>query len=191
VPIVVWEIIGVVGFAAVIWLAVRYLRPALLRRSHNESADVDEERDSVFTWSHLIEQLRVTVLRALGQLRRLWRRRGETAHEPAPPVEAGGNRLAPFEDIRSAYRQVLVVARQQESPRGAAETAQEFERRLSRDFATHPEADASASLHVLTSLYQRVRYGDDRLREHDLQSGHAAADVVIARLQSPGSTEPS
>ncbi len=61
VPIVVWEIIGAVGIAAVIWLALRYLRPALMRRWHNESADVDEERDSVFTWSHLIEQLRVAL----------------------------------------------------------------------------------------------------------------------------------
>ena len=41
---------------------------------------------------------------------------------------------------------------------------------LPTHFATGPESDASASLHVLTSLYQRVRYGDDHLREHELES---------------------
>ncbi len=189
VPIVVWEIVGALSIAAVIWLALRYLRPRRLRRSHDESSDVDEERDSIFTWSHLIAQLRLTLLGLLDHLRRLWRRH-ETAHGPTPQVEVGVHRLGPFEDIRATYRRVLVVARQRESPRGAAETAWEFERRLSHDFDAGGESDASLSLHDLTTLYQRVRYGDDRLGEQELLSGHAAADTVIVELQNFPSTEP-
>ncbi len=189
IPIVAWEVVGALSIAAVIWLALRYLRPRWLRRAHDDSSEVDEERDSVFTWSHLIGQLHLTLRRLLGRLRRL-RHRTQTAPGSTIRVEAQENWLGSFEDIRTAYRRVLVAARQRESPRGPAETAREFERRLSHGFDISAEGDASASLHILTSLYQRVRYGDDRLREHELQSGHVAADVVIARLENPATTEP-
>ncbi len=189
VPIVAWEVAGALTIAAVIWLALRYLRPRWLRRARNDTAEVDEERDSVFTWSHLLAQFHLALRRLLHRMRLLWRR-NETANETAPRGAAGEIRRGPFEDIRAAYRRVLVVARQKESPRGAAETAREFEQRLAHAFATGPESDASASLHVLTSLYQRVRYGDDHLREHELESGNAAADVVVTELQNLHATEP-
>jgi hypothetical protein len=189
VPIVVWGVVGALIVAAVIWLVIRYVRPRWLRRSHDESPDVDEERDSVFTWSHLIEQLHLALSRLLDRLRHLWRRK-EPALATTAGVEQAGVGLNPFEDIRAAYRQVLVVARQRHSPRAAAETAREFEYRLSHVFESNPEGDPSASLHVLTSLYQLVRYGDDRLVDHELESGHAAADAVIAQLEGLPANEP-
>jgi hypothetical protein len=178
----VWVVVGALIVAAVIWLAVRYVHPRWLRRSHDESSEVDEERDSVFTWSHLIEQLQLALARLFGRLRHLWRRR-ETVRATTPGVEPGGVWLNPFEDIRAAYRRVLIVARQRQSPRASAETPREFERRLSRVFESSPEGDPSGPLYVLTSLYQRVRYGDDRLGDDELESGHAAADTVVAQLQ--------
>jgi Domain of unknown function (DUF4129) len=190
VPIVVWAVVGALIVAAVVWLVIRYVRPRWLRRTHSESSDVDEERDSVFTWSHLIEQLHLAVSRMLDRLRHLWRRK-ETARPTTPGVALEGATLNPFEDIRTAYRQVLVVARQRQSARGAAETAREFDHRLSPVLFNSAESDPSTSLHVLTSLYQRVRYGDDRLDDPELESGHAAADAVIAQLQGLSSTEPN
>ena len=188
VPSVAWEVLGVVAVAAVIWLGLRYLRPHWLRRSHNATSEVDEERDSVFTWSHLIEQLHLALLALVDRLRHLWRR-NETAPEATPSPEPGEASHGRFEDIRAAYRRVLLVARQAKSPRAAAETAREFERRLAHIFDAGPEGDSSTSLHVLTSLYQRVRYGDHRLLDHELEVGRAAADVVITQLQSLSSTE--
>jgi hypothetical protein len=186
----VWEILGALSVAAVIWLALRYLRPRWIRRSHEASLEVDEERDSVFSWSHLIQQLHLALRRLLGRLRALWRR-GEGAHDIMPGSGPGGNRFDPFEDIRAAYRGVLLMARRAKSPRAPAETAREFERRLSGAFTTSPDDGSAASLHVLTSLYQRVRYGHDHLSEHELASGQAAADAVIAQLEHLASTGPN
>jgi hypothetical protein len=188
VPMVAWEVIGALSVAAVIWLALRYLRPHLLRRSQDSSPEVDEERDSIFTWSHLIEQFQLALLRLLARFRRRWHR-NEAVHDTTPGFGPGEVWLDTIEDIRAAYRRVLVVARQAESPRAAAETAHEFERRLSHAFYTSPDNDSSASLHVLTSLYQRVRYGDSCLNDHELESGQAAADAVIAQLEGLPSTE--
>jgi len=188
VPIVVWEILGALSVAAVIWLALRYIRPHRLRRPDSVDPEVDEERDSVFTWSHLIEQLQLALLRILARLRRLWRRR-YVAPDTTLRFGPGGVWLDSFEGIRAAYRRVLIVARQTESPRAAAETAREFERRLSEVFDSSSDDGPSASLHFLTSLYQRVRYGDARLGNHELESGQAAADVVIAQLESLSATE--
>jgi hypothetical protein len=188
VPMLAWEVIGALSVAAIIWLALRYLRPHLPRRALEVSPEVDEQRDSVFTWSHLIEQLQRALRRLLARLRQLWRQK-ETAHDTTTRFGPGGVGFDSFGDIRAAYRRVLIVARQAESPRAASETAREFERRLSHAFDTSPDDDSSASLHVLTSLYQRVRYGDARLRAQELESGQAAADVVIAQLEGLSSTD--
>jgi Domain of unknown function (DUF4129) len=188
VPMVAWVVIGAVSVVAVVWLALRYIRPHLPRRAREVTPELDEQRDSVFTWSHLIEQLHRAMRRFMGRLRQLWRRR-ETAHDTTTQVGPGGVGLDSFGDIRATYRRVLVVARQAESPRAAAETAREFERRLSHTFGASPDDGSTTSLHVLTSLYQRVRYGDARLRDQELESGHAAADVVIAQLEGLSSTE--
>jgi hypothetical protein len=190
VPMVVWEVVGALSVAAVIWLALRYLRPHWLRRSRDGSSEVDEERDSVFTWSHLFGQLQLALLRLLGRLRQMWRRK-QAAPDTTPRFGSGGVWLDSFEDIRAAYRRVLIVARQSESPRAAAETAREFERRLSHAFDSSSDEDSSASLHVLTLLYQRVRYGHARLSNHEFESGQTAADVVIAQLEGLSSTEPN
>jgi hypothetical protein len=188
VPIVVWEILGALIVAVVIWFALRYFRAHRLRLSHDGSADVDEERDSVFTWSHLMEQLQLALLRLLARLRRPWRRK-QVAPGTTLGFGPGAVWLDSFEGIRAAYRRVLIVARQTESPRAAAETAREFERRLSHAFDSSSDEDPSASLHFLTSLYQRVRYGDARLSTRELESGQAAADVVIAQLEGHSSIE--
>ncbi len=88
VPIVAWEVVGALSVAAAIWLALRYLRPRWLRRARDESSEVDEQRDSVFTWSHLIEQVHLALRRLVGRLRRL-RHRTQTAHESTTGVDAG------------------------------------------------------------------------------------------------------
>jgi hypothetical protein len=174
----------------VIFLALRYIRPHWLRRSHHRSSDVDEERDSVFSWSHLVKQLQLALLRLLALFRQRWRR-NKAVPDTAPRFGPGADWRDPSRDIRAAYRRVLVAARQAESPRAAAETVREFEWRLSLAFDASTGDDSSGPLHALTSLYQRVRYGDVRLSHDELESGQASADVVIAQLEGLSSPDPS
>jgi hypothetical protein len=151
---------------------------------------VDEQRDSVFTWSHLIEQLQRGLRRLLARLRHPWRRK-EAALEVATQFGSGGLGFDSVGDIRAVYRRMLIVARQAQTPRAAAETAGEFERRLSHAFDSNLNVGTPASLHALTSLYQRVRYGDARLRDQEFESGQVAADVVIAQLEGLSSADAS
>ena len=149
VPAWIGVVVALVVVIGGVILLVRWLAPRLARR-RTATPVIDEERDSVFTWAHLRDQV-------LAMLRRLFtrRRRSISADEPREPVVtlAGSDEAG----IRAQYRRLLVAARQREIGRAPSETTREFERRLVS--AVGP-AGAAGELDQLTRLYDRVRYGD-------------------------------
>jgi Domain of unknown function (DUF4129) len=202
IPAAVWVVIGVVSIALLVWVVIRYVRPYWFAKAEAVSLDADEERDSIFTWTHLLAQVRRALRRMIARLRRPWRRRRTLARDRAALGGAPGDVDPDFGDgVRGEYRRVLVAARRWGSPRTPAETAQEFGQRLS-DVLDHTTAEPvdgvvigagdgaldgrpGEPLLALTGLYHRVRYGDARLAEPEEWLGHEAADAVIALLERP------
>jgi hypothetical protein len=186
VPDAVWAGLGVIAAAVLVWAVVRYVRPFRLRRWRPPPApDVDEERDSVFTWAHFAAQVVGALRRGLARLLALLRprRRRLQALRTGPPAAAASGRadLVALGGVRDDYRRVLLAARQSGSPREPAETTSEFERRLSPDL---PHGGAAA-LVDLTGLYQRVRYGNIAATETEREHGSQAAGTVVDALATP------
>ncbi len=195
VPTVVGLVVGALGAALVIWAVLRYVLPyiGLGRRGEAARSDVVEERDSVFTWAHLLAQVRLAVYR-LRTRARSWRRAWGVV---APSAGGTGNGPAsgpdPLEGIRGEYRRVLLAARQAGTPRVPTETTLEFARRLAEalcpDGPDRPDGPGRRSepLDTLTSLYQRVRYGDARPGESAHHRARQAATEVVTLLENlPG-----
>jgi hypothetical protein len=186
VPGPVWAGLSLVAAAVLVWAVVRYVRPFRLRRWRPPPAtDVDEERDTVFTWAHFAAQVAQALRRGLARLLALLRPRrrrllalGGRQPSAAPSDPADG---VDTEGVRGDYRRVLVAARQSGWPRGPAETTSEFERRLSPDL---PHGGAAA-LVDLTGLYQRVRYGNTAVSETERERGRQAAGTIVDALTIP------
>jgi uncharacterized protein DUF4129 len=150
VPTWIGVVVALVVVVGGVILLVRWLTPRLARR-RTATPVIDEERDSVFTWVHLRDQV-------LALLRRLFtrrRRRSSGTDEPREPVVtlAGSDEAG----IRAQYRRLLAAARQSQIGRAQSETTREFEHRLA---STVGPDGAIGELDQLTRLYDRVRYGD-------------------------------
>jgi hypothetical protein len=139
-------VVGAIGLAAS-WV-VRRLR----QRKHQVATD--DERESVFTWAHLMAQLGAALSR-LGRRVRLWMRR---AVRSAGGDEVTGG-LAPavlqpepdVDPVRAAYRRFLVAARSATVGRAPSETPRELAGRLALD----PQP-----LRLLTGVYEQIRYAE-------------------------------
>jgi TRAP-type C4-dicarboxylate transport system permease small subunit len=170
-------VLGAVLLVVLAVVAFRALR-ALLRRRRPRRAQVapllDEEKDSLFSWSHLLDQL-------LGVLRRWLGGGAGGASEMAGTTkrDPGGAGLG---SVRSHYRQVLVAARAAGHPRHAFETPLELDSRL------EPLADegAARALSNLTNLYDVVRYGGHLETSDEVARASADAEAFVAALQLSG-----
>ena len=152
--------VAVIGVVVALWYAFAE------RRRGPRDDTVDEERESLWSWSLLLEGLR-----------RLWRRlTGRlTPHaegEPAAPSPVGGD--PGVLSIRAIYRRMLLLAAALGHPRHGAETPHEYLARL-RGAVPASEKDAA----LLTALYARARYGPAAPDQADL----ATAREVWARLE--------
>lgn len=139
---------GLMAYGAT--LLVRHLR----RRRHPE-----EERTTVFSWSHVLAQL-------LAWFRR--RRRPQPAAVPQAP--AGVVVAVDLDPIRAAYRRFLIAARAATVGRETTETPRELAGRLVLD---------RGALGALTGAYERRRYGGTDTPEPAAQE---AADVLAVEL---------
>ncbi len=153
-------VVAVIGVMIALWYAF-----AERRRSASDDA-VDEERESLWSWSLL-----------LAGLRRLWRRLwGRFVPPPegelAAPTQGGGDHGAL--SIRAIYRRMLLLAAALGHPRHGAETPHEYLARL-RGAVPASEKDAA----LLTALYARARYGPAAPDQADV----AAAREVWTRLE--------
>lgn len=128
---------------------------ALVRwaRRHRPEAVVDDERESVFTWSHLGEQLRRLLVVLLNAIARRPRRR------PAPVLNEARDSTSdplPGDPVRVSYRRLLLASRAAGRGRAPAETPRELAARLSS--LPVMERLGSSALASLTAAYEDVRY---------------------------------
>lgn len=178
-PAIVGEVLlALVLAAAAFWLIRRIHLP---HRPRAEATDGSEERDSLFTWRHLFEQLRAALARLASRLRP--RRRRRPSRSPArSPVRSEVPGAAAGSDprsVREVYRGMLAVAREGGAPRGRAETSQELAGRFTRGLEL--SAESSEHLVHLTGLYEAVRYGSAPDADHDEASRDAGAVIPALR----------
>lgn len=160
----------IAGLAVLLLLGwfVRFLVHRLRRRVRPERAR--EERTSLFSWRHLLAQLRAMLSR----------------RSPAPVVSDAGA-LAPEADrtvealdpVRAAYRRFLVAAHEATVGREDTETPRELAGRLELD------RDALGSL---TGAYERTRYGQ---LDAGAPAALEAAEALALELSRPRRGEAS
>jgi Domain of unknown function (DUF4129) len=174
-PALGWEIFTVVVVLAGLVLLVRAIHPLRLRW-RPERVALEEERDSVFSWGHLLAQLWALCGRLFGRRR--------------PPVPASATAAAteavPLPDlseVRRQYRRVLVATNSVGLGRRSSETTQDFEQRLGASVLPPPER---GDLDRLTRLYDRARYGGDEGTGEDVLLATHETDVVIEAIERLG-----
>ncbi len=166
--------------AVLVRLAARLLA-LLRRRPDGDNAAADEDEESIFSWSHLRDQL----LAALARLAaRLLRRRPRL--DAVPGLAAGASGIgeggggAREAGVRAAYRDMLRAARAGGHGRTVGETPRELAARL-RPVAAQAGAgapsEAPVALAQLTGLYHRARYG----APGDTEATITAAEGALAR----------
>jgi hypothetical protein len=180
VPVWIGEVIALVVVGGGLVLLVRWLAPRLARR-RTATPMVDEDRDTVFTWTHLWEQ----VLALLRRLLTRRRRRSLGTHEPGEPgaTLAGSDQAG----IRAQYRRLLAAARRSEIGRAPSETTREFEHRLAGSVV--PDG-AAGELDQLTRLYDRVRYGDVPDTAEERAVARRDVDELVDVLRRHAALEP-
>lgn len=144
-----------------LWLVLHGLRRYRLLQRQIEP---DEERESL--WSREL---------VAAQLRSLRPRRRRPAHRQATTLDFS----QPPQDVRSAYRYLLVLGQQHEQPREPAETPIDYLADL-----TERWPEVGAPLDDLTTRYLHVRYGerstgdDPSMARHDWETiyQHVASD---------------
>lgn len=175
----IWVTIVSVTAVALVIAALLVLLLRLLRRLFQQRIElrrpvetvVTSERDSVFSWAHLLDQIWLW-------LSRRWRRSSDvmsTFTSPAPPDLGVDLRTR---SVRLLYLRVLVAARAAGRGRGTAETPLEFARRLS-DVIDDIEGEALAEL---TSVYGRARYGHQVVRDAEIDRASIDAQVLLEAL---------
>ena len=142
----------------------------------------DEERTSIFSWSHLWAQVRAVLGRWRGGLAR-WRqrrRRGPDVPGGTLPVPAAAAE-EPADPVRAAYRRFLWAAEAASVGRDPAETPRELAGRLTLD---------RRPLGTLTGAYERARYGE---REEPGSEAAEAAEALALELsrRSPEGASPA
>jgi hypothetical protein len=141
--------IGVAVAVAFLLLFLRRLRPRLRLPRRPGRDDIEEERSTVFSWGHLLSQVRAMLRRFFDRFRR-------RAPDTLPERNVGAAAALDEETIRYHYRRFLAAALSTGHGRRSAETALELEGRIAS--AATPPVDESM-LRELTDLYQRARYG--------------------------------
>jgi hypothetical protein len=147
------------------------------RRAGTAAAAVEGERvDSVFSWGHLLQQIRAWARRRVRALTR--------QHAAAPADRGAGPPASPEpvpDSVRAHYRRLLAAAGAAGHGRSPSETPLELERRLA---FLHPEG-AGDHLDELTQLYDRVRYGREPDGVDQTDSAGRHVNAITAWLAPP------
>lgn len=157
--------------AVVIALVIFFLARAITRyRARHAQDDIDEVRESIFSWRNFREDLK----EMLRSLRR----------KPKPPKELGYQ----FEeddarslDVREIYRHMQWEAGRSGIPRRRYETAEEYAGRIKKFVP-----DGTKPLGSLTQMYENVRYGEEMAsvdKEKDANSLWQALRGMIRKLR--------
>jgi Domain of unknown function (DUF4129) len=173
---VIGEVILALLVAALLYFVLRHVRfRRLARRAMTGEA---EERDSLFSWQHLFDQIRAAFVRLASRLRPR-RRRSRAIRSADEPVLPLVSTSVDPRTVREVYRRMLVAARDAGAGRGTAETSHELASRFTNGLELSTET-AEHLLH-LTERYEAVRYGNAPNGDHE----EAALDagVVIPALR--------
>ncbi|HLI00034.1 MAG TPA: DUF4129 domain-containing protein [Acidimicrobiales bacterium] len=177
--------VSAVVVAGLVYLIVRLvLRYLADHRPQPGVAAEDEERDSVFSWSHLLAQLR-------GALRRLVPRRRRRAGTPSGvgraaagaggPDAEGGASAGPL-DVRAAYRRLLVESRRLGLGRRPPETPLELETRFAAVLSSRVVDHAGGDVDALTDVYNGVRYGAAVTGDAEARAATARVERILSDL---------
>jgi hypothetical protein len=160
----------------------RWLMRRLRRGEERRPTAAPEERESIFSWSHLLGQLRQGLLLALRRLRAQMSRRA--ASSSTAVVAAPGPRV-PADPVRAAYVHFLRAADAARQGRAPSETPLELAARLG-----HGPAVPRPALFDLTSAYNATRYGGVRADDGTGARAATSADVLAAALTGPPAVGP-
>lgn len=167
VRVLVVAVVAVLGIGVLAVLArISYLIVRRLRRGRSPEA-AREQRSSVFSWAHLLAQLRAVLARI-----RLPTRARQPAAAERPATMEPAVETAALDPVRAAYRRFLVAVRAATLGRHPIETARELAGRLDLD---------GPALDSLTGVYERVRYGGTD-SEGGVAMADAAADALTTEL---------
>jgi hypothetical protein len=143
----------------IVLLAAIYL---FSRRRNSARAGSDEERESLFSWSQLADDLRDLL--------------GSRRKNGAPGLQAALANLRgndPVSRVRRSYIRMLIAAEQRQQPRPAPQTPHEY---LPRAQVAFPQASQSVS--DLTGAYEKARYHPQSVTEPDAEAAERAFDAL-------------
>ncbi len=162
----------IAGIAVAVALVLLLARAARRLSDWRLPDDVEEVRDSVWSWDAPRDSL-------LRRLRARFQRADVTTpldHDPATPA---GN-------VRELYRRLLLLGAYRGRRRTPAETPDEYERALS---ATGLFSTGRDELRLLTELYAEVRYGATQPKLVTISAARAALEQLEA-LDPPNGQTP-
>ena len=174
-PALGWEIFTVVVVLAGLVLLVRAIHPMRFRW-RPEHVALEEERDSVFSWGHLLAQLWALFGRLFG-------RRHPPLPESGTAVTADSLPRPDVSEVRRQYRRMLVATNSAGLGRRSSETTHDFQQRLGTSVLPPPER---GDLDRLTRLYDRARYGGEEGTGDDVLLATHETDVVIEAIERLG-----
>ncbi len=182
-------IVGIVFGAVIVGVVLFFAGRALLRLYRRLAARArpratpagDEEVESIFSWAHLLDQLRGILRR---RLHRRWQRSGR-----AEPGAVSADTPVPGtpDSVRAHYRRLLGAARAAGVGRRVSETPIEFGRRIVGVIDTEGN---EGHLDRLTDLYDGVRYGEAPSGPDDVAAAGIDAEAVAALLAPPDAGAP-
>ena len=181
IPLWIWLVaaaIGAVGAGILGFFVLRLLVRALRRKDQplgkprkQWATPLDAERESVFSWGHLLDQI-------LGLARSLFGRLRRAGGDVGPATAPRANAVANTGSVRHHYRRVLVAARAAGHGREVSETPLELQGRLSAVTG----AGTQLALQAMTTAYERVRYGEEPDSEEQAERAARDAEVLVTAL---------
>jgi type IV secretory pathway TrbD component len=160
IPAIVTTIIKWFVAAVFIAVVIFILAKAISRyRQRRAKEDIDETRESLFSWRGLSDDLKL-FFKMMGQR---FQRKPHAAPSYVFDEDATG-RL----DIRDIFRHLQWESSRSGIPRKRHETAQEYTRRIENKVP-----DSSIPLNDLTGMYENVRYGEKTVPEERIDSANS------------------
>jgi hypothetical protein len=180
-PALVWELLTLVVVLGALVLLIRTVHPMRFRRRREHVTLEREERDSVFSWRHLLAQLAAL-------FGRLFSRRNPPMQASQVPVTPDARPLSDVSEVRQQYRRLLVATNSVGLGRRSSETTHDFEQRLGDSVLPPPE---KRDLDRLTRLYDRSRYGDDDGTGEDILLATQGTDLLIEAIEQHVAVPPA
>ena len=177
VPLWIWfaaVVIGVLVATVVLFFILRTLLHMRLHRDRQRrrlAVHPEEQRESIFSWRHLLGQVLGLIYGLFGRLKG-GDGTGITRNASVVGAQPSAN------SVRHNYRRVLLAARTAGHGREISETPFELERRLSLVTG----ASAQVALREMTEVYERTRYGEESSSDKQVEQATRDAEILVTAL---------